>query len=1217
MNFFTRFVRPFVSPLLWVSVIVLLLAVWIWFYGPLIAFGDSLPLQGRRARALVIASMLAGWLAWLAWRLFKRDDDKPGPIARWRERRRKRRERAAAAAGLDSPRIAELHARFRDALQRLRTGVAPTSRIAAWLDRLTGRSKYRLPWFVVAGSAGSGKTSLLTRSGLNLDGPLPAGVTAPSTEECDWWFANDAVLVDTPHDAFDAASDERPASGADTHSAHSVWTALTGLLRRYRPRQPLNGVLLTVAADKLIAMSATERTTYAEQLVRPLRAMQSKIDVRVPVYVCVTRMDRLQGFSAWFASLGPVARETPWGVGYALDDPRPGEPTWPSRNGLSELAKRLGDGLCAIFDAQPELGARAIAYLFPRQFEAVCAAIGAFCENLFRDSRFEARLQLRGIYFTAAGHAANASNAGNGPASTDFMLPARGNALAAAPDEHAGPFVKPLLRDVLFADAGFVGVSHAEKRRRRRWQIALAVIAISLLTLLVAGWIASYARNRAWLNEVDTHVAAFERDATGAVSTADPHVLLPMLDALRTLPETSRFDLDSPPLVRYGLGLYQGTRIRAAADDAYQRALREKLLPLLDARLEQQLADAPADDIEYDYAALKAYLMLHDPSHYDGSFLVAWLSIDMQRTLPASATPSDRAQMDAHLANLFANGRPVSTRPLNQTLVDAVRARIAQIALPERSYRVLRRELMRTIKAPPVTIADAGGPQAALAFVRASGKPLTDGIPPLFTYRGYWDFVDKRLAGTTATLARDDGWVLGIASAANADDATRASWTEQARRLYLNDYVAAWDDYLGDIRLVPAATLAQSTQRARVLSAPDSPLRNLLQVVAKETQLLRADAAKPQLTARWRQRMDDARHSLEAVFGRAPANGAPSGPDAPPESIVDAHFLPLRQLVGEQGSGAQSGAPLDTVMQTVNALYEYLNSASAALASGSQPPTTDVFSKLQADAGRLPMPLRGFFNELANGAVNSVGASARKALAVQTSNGIGSVCRQMTFARYPFERGAARDMLPDEFTRLFAAGGLFDDYFQKNFAAETDTSGPRWRFRPLPVANADATSFKADAPRDAAVLDVFSAAARIRDTYLGANGRTPAFDIVVTPLETDPDILQYTLTVGAQTLRYAHGPATPQVIKWTADATQPVTLEINAVNGQQTLLRGEGPWALQRLFDKAQLTQGLTADTQTATFDVTGHKLALRIGAGTGGGDALHRAELRAFRCPT
>lgn len=33
MNLFTRFIRPFVSPLLWVSIIVLLLAVWIWFYG--------------------------------------------------------------------------------------------------------------------------------------------------------------------------------------------------------------------------------------------------------------------------------------------------------------------------------------------------------------------------------------------------------------------------------------------------------------------------------------------------------------------------------------------------------------------------------------------------------------------------------------------------------------------------------------------------------------------------------------------------------------------------------------------------------------------------------------------------------------------------------------------------------------------------------------------------------------------------------------------------------------------------------------------------------------------------------------------------------------------------------------------------------------------------------------------------------------------------------
>ncbi|MFD1559804.1 type VI secretion system membrane subunit TssM [Paraburkholderia silviterrae] len=1206
MNVLRRFFRFLTSPLLWVSIAVLLLAAWIWFDGPLIAFGESLPLQSRRARALVIAVLLVIWLWWLVRRLRPRAGA-AGPIARWRERRRQRREQAAADAGPNVERLVELRARLIDALTRLRECVPSTSRVAAWADRLTGRSKYRLPWIVVAGSAGSGKTSLLAGSGLRLHGPLPDGAPVPPTTQCDWWYADEAVLVDTPHDTLETRPDGTP-------EPNGIWATLTALLRRHRPRQPLNGVLLTVAADTLVAMAATERTACAERLARPLRALQTRLDVRVPVYVCVTRMDRLRGFSDYFRNLGHEAREAAWGIGYALSDPRPSNPLWPAHNGLAELAKRLDDGLCAALDAEPDADARALAYLFPQQFDVVRQAIASFCESLFREPRFEAPLHLRGIYFTAAR---------NGPSTTDCVLGTPHDTPAAprefeAATERNGFFIKALLRDVLFADTGFAGVSRTERRRNALWQTVLATCAVAMLAVLVCGWIVSYTNNRAYLNEVDARVAAFARDAAQPLEDANPQTLAPMLDALKALPDSPRFNADSPPFFRYRLGLFQGTRVREAAEDAYQRALREKLLPLVSAHLEQLLSGAPTNDIEYDYAALKAYLMLHDPAHYDGSFVAAWLSLDIQRTLPANTTQAERTQIDTHLSNLFASRSIAAAQfgqPINQALVDAVRARVAQVALPERTYRVLRRELMRTMKAAPVTFADAGGPQAALVFVRASGKPLTDGIAPLFTYRGYWDTVDKRIGEITGSLARDDAWVLGIAGAAKADGVTLAGWTEQARRLYLNEYITTWDDYLGDLRLAPAPSMQQSIQRARVLSAPDSPLRNLLQVAAKETQLLRPEAGKPQLAARWRQRMDVARHSLEAVFGKTPTDSPLTGMDAPTETLVDAHFAALRQLVAGQGPDGRGGAPLDPVLQNVDALYSYLTSASAALASGGVPPTTDVFAKLQADAGRLPVPLRGLLSDLSRNAVQGVGATTRQALSEQTSNGVGNVCRQMIAGRYPFVRNAARDMPPDEFARLFASGGVLDDYFQKNLAAQADTNGTRWRFRPVAVASTDGMGFAADAPRDARVLDAFSQAAKIRDTYFGSNGRSPAFELVLTPQETDPDILQYTLTIGAQTLRYAHGPSTPQVVKWSADSIQRVALEINTVGGPQTL-QGEGPWALQRLFDKAQIAPGNTADTQNATFDVDGHKLTLRMAAGTAGGDALHRAELLAFRCP-
>jgi type VI secretion system protein ImpL len=68
-----------------------------------------------------------------------------------------------------------------------------------------------------------------------------------------------------------------------------------------------------------------------------------------------------------------------------------------------------------------------------------------------------------------------------------------------------------------------------------------------------------------------------------------------------------------------GFGLYQGKKLDSAARTAYERMLVDAVLPRLALRVEEQLR--AGDQPESQYEALKAYLMMYDPAHFDAEAL--------------------------------------------------------------------------------------------------------------------------------------------------------------------------------------------------------------------------------------------------------------------------------------------------------------------------------------------------------------------------------------------------------------------------------------------------------------------------------------------------------------------------------------------------------------------------------------------------------------------
>ena len=122
-------------------------------------------------------------------------------------------------------------------------------------QRRCGHSLYELPWYVIIGAPGSGKTTALLNSGLKFPLEQRVGKGAlrgvGGTRNCDWWFTDEAIFLDT--------AGRYTTQDSDAASDSAGWSEFLALLRKYRARRPINGVILTISAHDLIVAERRRR----------------------------------------------------------------------------------------------------------------------------------------------------------------------------------------------------------------------------------------------------------------------------------------------------------------------------------------------------------------------------------------------------------------------------------------------------------------------------------------------------------------------------------------------------------------------------------------------------------------------------------------------------------------------------------------------------------------------------------------------------------------------------------------------------------------------------------------------------------------------------------------------------------------------------------------------------------------------------------------------
>ena len=1193
-----RLLSGLMHPIVLTAIGFLLLAALIWWVGPLLAFGGKHPLDGTGERLIVLAILLLVFALVFG-------------IQAWRRRRTNQRLVAGLAAGPSSvEREAQaLQQRFSEALKVLGEGARQTGK-ASWLKR--GQFLYELPWYMFIGLPGSGKTTALLNAGLTF--PLAGKMGQASvrgvggTRNCEWWFADEAVLIDT--------AGRYTSQDSDAATDAAAWETFLALLRKSRPRQPLNGVLLTINIEDLLRQLPADRKEHALKLRTRLQELQSRLGVRPPVYVLITKCDLIAGFNETFGELGREEREQVWGFSFPHDanDPNAASAT-PLQNFASEftaLGKRLRDGLIVRMQAEPDVMRRAAVFAFPQQFEGIKGLLGGFLEQVFEGGGdLEERVFVRGVYFTSGTQEGSPIDRVLGTLGRTFGVEQRPPAVPSWRGKAF--FLTRLLKEVVFAERGLVGKNHQAETRRRRFRLA-ALTTMALATVgLVAAWTVGYSRNLSYLAEVEARIPEVQA-AVAAVppaTGAELSVLPTALDKVAAVPAPAAFTLDDPPLLNT-LGLYQGPHVAAGTEIGYRKLLDNGLMPRVARRLEERLRTANRDNLELAYEALKGYLMLYTPEYFDAESFKGWVALDWDANLASTLTVEQRNSLAQHLDAAISRGAPQAPTPMDKTLVTNVREMLIAYPLEYRIFSRLKRG--RTgAEFPEFTAAGAGGPNAIRVFERASGQPLTKGIPGLFTQDGYFKAFIPSIAKVAPVLSAEERWVLGVtpppeslkdAAGSLLRGGGNAELETRVRRLYLQEYIKVWDQYLRDVRLVRLGGLERSLTVAGLLAAPDSPLASYLRAVARETQLGATATAAAAAAAGGGnlgslnnpalKKLNKTKEDIAIIVGKSTSDPVkPRG--RPLEMMVDDYFAPLHRMV------VGTPPPLDETMKLFNEVFVQLTAIDAAQKTKTTPPASGGGAAAKAAAGMQPEPIKSMLAALADAGATQGRVAERQGLSAEIKP-VAEQCAKTIAGRYPFALGSRSDVLPDDFGQMFGAGGQLDDFFQRRLAALVDIGVTPWAYRPLP----DGTK-----PPGGAALADFQRAAKIREAFFRGGGKAPAFKVDLRLLEMDAGIKELVIDVDGQAMKFTPGNTAAQTFAWpSARVASQIKL---SMGGPPQLF--EGPWALFRMIGQNEVQASPQPERFTVLLNVDGKKAKLEV-ISASALNPLRLREMQAFRCP-
>lgn len=458
--------------------------------------------------------------------------------------------------------IAEMGAEFQKAVAALKTS-----------KKGGKKALYALPWYAIIGPPGCGKSTALRNSGLEFPYLSASGGGVRGlggTRNCDWWMTSEGVILDTAG-RWTSEDEDR-----------DEWLAFLDLIKRFRPKKPLNGIIAAVSVGDLGGAREDEVIALAKRVRERIDEVQGRLSMSLPVYVLFTKCDLIPGFIETFGDMSKEDRSQLWGFTAPLT-----KPIGP----VNEYFARAFDHLVAILQhrslkrmgEERKIANREMVYAFPQQIAVIKQNLQEFVHHLFLENVFKETPRMRGVYFTSGTQEGRPIDRVMSRMAEAFGQPQV--QLPAPQVEAKSYFLRDMFARVVFKDAAVAMRSPEEvKRQRRSTYLAAAVIflfALGISGLPAIAWI-----NNLRLLDETREIVDEAREATAGES-AEP-IAPAVIEPLRAQTATLEDYAGSTPLFM-SMGMYP--------DDVFP-ALRDMYLSVLRRRVMAPIVHADASDME-------------------------------------------------------------------------------------------------------------------------------------------------------------------------------------------------------------------------------------------------------------------------------------------------------------------------------------------------------------------------------------------------------------------------------------------------------------------------------------------------------------------------------------------------------------------------------------------------------------------------------------------
>lgn len=1109
------------------------------------------------------------------------------------------------------------------------------------------RYLYELPWYIFIGPPLSGKTEALQRCGLDFplqrgkDGKVKIGGVG-GTRDCDWFFTNEAVFIDTAGRYTTRSSDETIDSAA--------WQKFLDLLVKHRWREPINGVIVAVSIEDLATKSEAEREEMMDEIRKRILEVCERMEASIPIYVIFTKADLILGFNEFFQTLRRADRKQVWGATFPLNEAsEPKEALAENLNSISEefneLVNRLGAMQFRLLRDEPDLLTRAKIFGFPAQFSSMQAVIENFLRRTFEPDRYTSPIRLRGFYFTSATQIGQPVDRLIDTLSKDFGLERQ--PIPTKTKATGQPyFLSDLIMKVVLPEAGLATAS----RRRGIGAGRLAAIAACLLALVGLGagfWkMNTYVEAKGESFEqasVDYRVEVAKLDNVTEVDIGDLGPVLPALTIWRK--EIEELEGEKPPLPA-GLGIDSSPLLLSRSEQSYEIALEKLLRPRLIYLFEDRIrAGMAADDERAVYNALKAYLLVVGAtgSTLQGNidFLKQQIQTAAQEYDPeAGGDPLTGVEMTAltgadgrsgHVGAWLASEKLTPWRSadglhINQALIDEARKEI-DLGYAERALEELETIAEDTGNVADWDVETVAGPSLKDAFVTRRGGPVKTIVPALYTKAGFWSVYD---AGAERAVQKvlEESWVL---ESDESRTPSQARILSQVDAEYFDRYIHHWENVLLDMRARSFDDARGAASVIEAIAAPTlSPLKRIVEDVVSETALdvvpgtaigsaARGVAREQGLreTVVWLSRQGMAGRFAQRMIGSSTSGAEPPVPGKP---VID-HFEALRDFATQPDG-------LDRLMDRLGTLERVLSNRDVA---------NDVRLLGRTEAGQAftrgiesaPALLKPMLEAVLSEATAISSAGARQGLREAWRNEVYAQCVRRLHDRYPF--GTRSDtVLVRDLTDLLGPGGRIQRFFEENLENYVDINSWTW----TPEGRALGISQER--------LDFFREAETLRRAFFQGGENRP--DVTLTMrVKAPPNTERVAVTIGGVKRDFGDDFPVNSTLSWPGpqggagveitvfpepeEEELPTPLEGDSLVTITPPPRSSDPlpplrkpvsgaWGLFRLMDESGFRIVDGGSRGTMAVRVQGKRTVLQLQMETATNPFSLRNEIRRFRCP-